>query len=152
VFFLHGEYKGYNIFAQSKLDDVLRRIGTAPSHGVFLGCPSSSSSEQNSPAPETSTPGGSVQSRPLKNLVSYLQEKEAAGVISLHGAGKSSTDPASGVLYAFPPCSFSIDLIKRNCPNFNFDANAADKYSVMDRCLVVVVIRGGGPNSVSGGN
>ena len=57
------------------------------------------------PLPE----GMEVQSRPLKNLVSYLKQKDAAGVISLSNKATDQT----GVLYAFPPCNFSLDLLRR---------------------------------------
>ena len=52
------------------------------------------------PLPE----GQECQSRPLKNLVSYLKQKDAAGVISLSNKATDQT----GVLYAFPPCTFSL--------------------------------------------
>ena len=73
-----------------------------------------------------------VQSRPLRNLVSYLKQKEAAGVISLHNR---ETD-TSGVLYCFPPCAFSTDLLRRVAANLT-DEGAKDDH------LVVVVVRGG---------
>uniref|UniRef100_A0A131XVS8 Putative rna-binding protein 15b n=3 Tax=Ixodes ricinus TaxID=34613 RepID=A0A131XVS8_IXORI len=49
--------------------------------------------------------GGQPQ-RPLRNLVSYLKQKEAAGVIPL----------ARAVLYAFPPCAFALQVLRRACP------------------------------------
>jgi hypothetical protein len=38
----------------------------------------------------------------FRNLVSYLKQKEAAGVITLSNPQTEQT----GVLYAFPPCPF----------------------------------------------
>jgi len=59
---------------QSKLDDVTRRMNSASSHAIFLGLSTSATVEFAGPE---------VQSRPLRNLISYLKQKEAAGVISL---------------------------------------------------------------------
>ena len=77
---------------------------------MILNCWSSSINQLFSflatvPLPE----GQECQSRPLKNLVSYLKQKDAAGVISL----SNKTTEQSGVLYAFPPCNFSLDLLRR---------------------------------------
>ncbi|KAJ1524266.1 hypothetical protein ONE63_010780 [Megalurothrips usitatus] len=74
----------------------------------------------------------SVQTRPLRNLVSYLKQKEAAGVISL----LNKDTEATGVLYAFPPCPFSTELLKRTAPNLTEDSLKEDH-------LVIVVVRGG---------
>lgn len=102
----------------------MKRITSSQAHGVFLALPTSVSS------PQSSENGGSaIQSRPLRNLVSYLKQKEAAGVISL--AGKE----ASGVLYAFPPCHFSAELLVKGIPTLEVD--------MKEDHLVVVVIRGG---------
>lgn len=46
--------------------------------------------------------------RPLRNLVSYLKQKEAAGVIPR---------PPTRVLYAFPPCDFALQVLRRACAN-----------------------------------
>lgn len=58
--------------------------------------------------------------RPLRNLVSYLKQKEAAGVIPLPRA----------VLYAFPPCAFALQVLRQACPSLQ----AADE----DHLVVVV--------------
>lgn len=73
-----------------------------------------------------------VQTRPLRNLVSYLKQKEAAGVISL----LNKETEATGVLYSFPPCEFSTELLKRTCHNLTEEALKEDH-------LVIVVVRGG---------
>jgi len=99
-------------------------------YSVFLGWPAVSPA---SPLSSPNTAAGSespVQTRPLKNLVSYLKTKEAAGVISL---SNKALDLA-GVLYVFPPCPFSTELLQKTCPDLE---ESADDY------LVVVVIRGG---------
>jgi RNA-binding protein 15 len=61
---------------QPKLEDVQKRISTSTSHAIFLGLPGPSNVT-------IATGDEGVQTRPLRNLVSYLKQKEAAGVISL---------------------------------------------------------------------
>lgn len=109
---------------QPKLEDVQRRISGASSHAIFLGLAGSTASVSNDDA--------SVQTRPLRNLVSYLKQKEAAGVISL----LNKETEATGVLYSFPPCPFSTELLKRTCPNLSEEAIKEDH-------LIIVVVRGG---------
>ncbi len=88
---------------QSKLDDVTKRMTNALSHAVFLGVPASMSIEHSSP---------DIQSRPLRNLISYLKQKEAAGVISMAYKDDMGTSQ-QGVLYCFPPCEYASDLLHR---------------------------------------
>lgn len=109
---------------QPKLEDVSKRIATSISHAIFLGLAGSTAAIASDDA--------SVQTRPLRNLVSYLKQKEAAGVISLINKDTEST----GVLYAFPPCAFSTDLLKRT-------AHALTDESLKEDHLVIVVVRGG---------
>ncbi|KAF5307475.1 hypothetical protein FQR65_LT06830, partial [Abscondita terminalis] len=109
---------------QPKLEDVQKRISSASSHAIFLGLAGSTASVTNEDS--------SVQTRPLRNLVSYLKQKEAAGVISL----LNKETEATGVLYSFPPCPFSTELLKRTCPNLPDEAMKEDH-------LVIVVVRGG---------
>jgi len=109
---------------QAKLDDVSKRISSSSSHAIFLALAANSGSV---PLPDE----GEVQSRPLRNLVSYLKQKEAAGVISLHNR---ETDQG-GVLYAFPPCTFSMELLRRVAGNLTDEGSKDDH-------LVVVVVRG----------
>ena len=47
----------------------------------------------------------------LRNLVSYLKQKQAAGVISLPVGGSKGRD-STGMLYAFPPCDFSQQYLQ----------------------------------------
>lgn len=86
-----------------------------------------------------------VVQRPFKNLVNYLKQKQAAGVIplssySLTSASTASTTSADagremrGSLYAFPPCLFATELIQKVAPNFE-DFDHKNEY------LLVVVIR-----------
>lgn len=109
---------------QPKLEDVQKRISTSSSHAIFLGMPGSTSA--------VASEDTSVQTRPLRNLVSYLKQKEAAGVISL----LNKDTEATGVLYAFPPCEFSTELLKRTCHGVTEEALKEDH-------LVIVVVRGG---------
>ena len=92
------------------------------SHAVFLGV-TTGGSEVTLP-PE-------VQSRPLRNLVSYLKQKEAAGVISIAGGR---------VLYCFPPCQFSSDLLRRSASLLTQEEGKEKS----DDHLVMLVVEGGG--------
>jgi RNA-binding protein 15 len=116
----------------SKLDDVSRRMNTGSSHAIFLGMPTTTNITSDS---------SDVQSRPLRNLISYLKQKEAAGVISM------SQKDLAGVLYCFPPCPFSFDLLKREAPYLNVEENKDDHLVI----LVVCGGAGGGPSSSGGG-
>lgn len=116
-----------------KLEDVSRRITASASHAIFLGLPGSSSSSGGATSPTEDQSSSSVQSRPLRNLVTYLKQKEAAGVISL--ANKEAGD-VTGVLYAFPPCSFAADLLRRSAPSLTDETLKEDH-------LVIVVVKGG---------
>ncbi|CAB3366188.1 Hypothetical predicted protein [Cloeon dipterum] len=104
-----------------KLEDVSKRMATAGAHAVFLGLPASTSSI----TPEDAN----VQSRPMRNLVAYLKQKEAAGVISLTNKDNETT----GVLYVFPPCKFSAELLKRTAP-------ALSEEGLKEDHLVIVVL------------
>ena len=73
-----------------------------------------------------------IQSRPLRNLISYLKQKDAAGVISMASANDSAVQ--QGVLYCFPPCEYSMDLLRREAPNLIGEGK--------DEFLVVVVVCG----------
>lgn len=105
---------------QAKLDDVTRRMTTSRSHAVFLGLPTTVAIQHDNP---------DVQSRPLRNLISYLKQKEAAGVISMAG-----NDATQGVLYCFPPCPYALDLLRREAPDLVDDSK--------EEFLVVVVVCG----------
>lgn len=107
-----------------KLEDVEKRLSTANSHAIFLALTTSNITI-------TST-DSNIQTRPLRNLVSYLKQKEAAGVISL----LNKETEVTGLLYSFPPCTFSADLLKRSCPNL-------PEESLKEDHLVIVVVRGG---------
>lgn len=109
---------------EPKLKDVSNRIVTADMHSIFVAMPVSVNEVVNDDA--------SIQIRPLRNLVSYLKQKEAAGVISLIG----KNGEAVGVLYAFPPCNFSASLLRQSANNLSDE-------TLKDDHLVVVVVNGG---------
>jgi RNA-binding protein 15 len=110
----------------SKLDDVRRRVSAAGRNGhcILLAMPSTLPNWDDS----------AVQQRPLKNLVTYLRQKEAAGVISLPPYETKDRDNL-GVLYAFPPCAFGYDYLQKAAPRLPPEP-------IQDDYLVVVVIRG----------
>ncbi|KAF2348911.1 Spen SPOC C-terminal [Trinorchestia longiramus] len=113
---------------QSRLDDVSRRINAPSTATILLSLPNTTAP----PLPDDA----SVQTRPLRNLVAYLKQKEAAGVITLAGRdGGSGSSAVGSVLYAFPPCVFSLDLLRRAAPNLTEETTRDDH-------LVVVVVRG----------
>lgn len=101
----------------SKLNDVSKQISSSDAFAIFLALPSSTVKL----AFEDTT----LQTKSIQNLISYLKQKEAAGVLSL----------TNGVLYAFPPCSFSMDLLKRTAYNLTEDNLKKDH-------LIIVVIKG----------
>uniref|UniRef100_W5N7C4 Putative RNA-binding protein 15B n=1 Tax=Lepisosteus oculatus TaxID=7918 RepID=W5N7C4_LEPOC len=86
---------------QPKLDEVTRRIkqGVPDGYAVLLAV--QGPLDKDAPPPE---PG--LQRRLLRNLVTYLRNKQAAGVIGLPLGGPKDRD-FTGMLYAFPPCEFS---------------------------------------------
>lgn len=116
---------------QPKLEDVSRKVSSAGTQGhcILLAMPG--------PIPPTEDANATIQQRPLRNLVSYLKQKDAAGVISLQaiGAGEKNEGVSAGVLYAFPPCEFSVELLRKVAPQLSSDL-------VKDNHLVVVVVKG----------
>lgn len=111
---------------QPKLEEVSRRMMAAGPNGssILLAVPG---------RPDD----GDVQDannseRPLKNLVSYLKQKEAAGIISLPVGGARDKEQG-GVLHVFPPCEFSREFLDASAKAF---AKSEDEY------LVMVIIKG----------
>ncbi|DAA17014.1 putative RNA-binding protein 15B [Bos indicus] len=95
---------------QPKLDEVTRRIkqGSPNGYAVLLATQATPSGPGSEGMP-TVEPG--LQRRLLRNLVSYLKQKQAAGVISLPVGGSKGRD-STGMLYAFPPCDFSQQYLQ----------------------------------------
>lgn len=84
---------------QSKLEDVTKRMLSASSHAIFLAVVDST--------PPLIENTDLLQSRPLKNLILYLKQKEAAGVISLNEVRPCATislDILLHFLYFFSGC------------------------------------------------
>lgn len=111
---------------QPKLNEVSRRIKVAGPSGyaVLLAVPGNTE--------ETSSDATASTQRPLRNLVSYLNQKQAAGVISLPVGGSRDKDH-TGVLHAFPPCDFSQQFL---------DSSAKALAKSKDDYLVMIVVRG----------
>lgn len=111
---------------QPKLDEVSRRIKVAGSGGyaILLAVPGSTE--------DSSSDSSASTQRPLRNLVSYLNQKQAAGVISLPVGGSRDKD-STGVLHAFPPCDFSQQFL---------DSSAKALAKSEEDYLVMIVVRG----------
>ncbi|KPP76586.1 putative RNA-binding protein 15B, partial [Scleropages formosus] len=91
---------------QPKLDEVTRRIklGSPDGYAVLLAV-------QGPVDKEASPPEPGLQRRLLRNLVTYLRNKQAAGVIGLPLGGVKERE-TGGMLYAFPPCEFSQQYLQ----------------------------------------
>ncbi|NXV74661.1 RBM15 protein, partial [Atlantisia rogersi] len=116
---------------QPKLDEVNRRIKVAGPNGyaILLAVPGASDGRSAAGAAEATT---TSTQRPLRNLVSYLKQKQAAGVISLPVGGNKDKEN-SGVLHAFPPCDFSQQFL---------DSTAKALAKSEDDYLVMIIVRG----------
>ena len=110
-----------------KLDEVTRRITQvgATGHCVLLALPTGEDIDLDS----------TFQRRPLKSLVTYFKKKEAAGVIILNSEGPSGKQEESGMLHAFPPCTFSQQQLLKVAPNLSSESSTEDH-------LVVIVVKG----------
>ena len=95
---------------QLKLEEVTRCItqGSTNGYSVLLAMQVNPSGPGTEGMP-TMDPG--LQRQLLRNLVSYLKQKQAAGVISLPVGGSKGRD-STGMLYAFPPCDFSQQYLQ----------------------------------------
>ncbi|XP_075052019.1 RNA-binding protein 15 [Mixophyes fleayi] len=112
---------------QPKLDEVTRRIKVAGPNGYAILLAVPGTSEGNFAGDQASS-----TQRPLRNLVSYLKQKQAAGVISLP-VGGSKDKENTGVLHAFPPCEFSQQFL---------DSTAKALARSEDDYLVMIIVRG----------
>ena len=73
--------------------------------------------------------------RHLKNLISYFKARESAGVANLTGGATASGGGAAKVvMYCFPSCDYSVQLIKKVAPNFTS--------SPMQEFLLVLLVKG----------
>ncbi|KAK7915546.1 hypothetical protein WMY93_011307 [Mugilogobius chulae] len=89
---------------QTRLDEVSRRIKLGRPDGFAILLALQGPVDRQAPAPE---PG--LQVRLLRHLVTYLRNKEAAGVVSLPAPNEGST---GAMLYAFPPGDFSQQFLQ----------------------------------------
>ncbi|KAM3878264.1 putative RNA-binding protein 15B [Diretmus argenteus] len=89
---------------QTRLDEVSRRIKQGRPDGFAILLALQGPIDRQAPAPE---PG--LQVRLLRHLVTYLRNKEAAGVISLPAVKEGG---AGVMLYAFPPGEFSQQYLQ----------------------------------------
>ncbi len=124
---------------QSKLDDVSKRMNSSRSHAIFLGVTSAAAVAGGGGGGENPD----VQSRPLRNLVSYLKQKEAAGVISMNNSvsgggggegGGAGPGDVTEVLYCFPPCNFSYGLLQREAPGVMPEEGKDDHLVILVVC------------------
>ena len=123
---------------QPRLEEVNKRMVSAGPSGycILLALPGPTPSASLSPDTETT-----VQLRPLKSLVSYLKQKEAAGIVALSGPEGSDTASASvdrdvvGVLHAFPPCEFSQSQLVKIAPRLGKEPAKEDH-------IVVLLVKG----------
>ncbi|KAG7235624.1 hypothetical protein INR49_002386, partial [Caranx melampygus] len=89
---------------QTRLDEVSRRIKLGRPDGFAILLALQGPIDRQAPAPE---PG--LQVRLLRHLVTYLRNKEAAGVVSLPAAKEGGP---GAMLYAFPPGEFSQQYLQ----------------------------------------
>ena len=124
-----------------RLEEVNKRMTSAgPSgHCILLALPGAI---PNYPVDETGeNSGATMQLRPLKSLVSYLDQKEAAGIVALNTIDVSMTTVGQresniiGVLHAFPPCEFSQSQLLKIAPNLGTEPAKDDH-------VVVLLVKG----------
>ena len=123
---------------QPRLEEVNKRMASAGPSGycVLLALPGPTPPASLSPETDAT-----MQLRPLKSLVSYLKQKEAAGIVALSGMEGSDTASASvdkdavGVLHAFPPCHFSQSQLVKIAPRLGEEPAKEDH-------IVVLLVKG----------
>ncbi len=130
-----------------RLDEVNKRMASAgPSgHCILIALPGPTPSQSSSPDHHSNgmdTPTlPNMQLRPLRSLVSYLKQKEAAGIVALNATGdvgdlsEISDKDNVGVLHAFPPCEFSHGQLLKVAPNLGPEPGKEDH-------IVVLLVKG----------
>lgn len=122
---------------------------TQHSTGDAEGGSSSGGGDKTTQQTESGSESSTTQSRPLKNLISYLEQKDAAGVISLTAldhndkieGGGSDSGGSSKLLYAFPPGDFALNLLKQKASNLNPDVTR-------EEFLLGVIVGGSETNKI----
>ncbi|KAM6927779.1 putative RNA-binding protein 15B [Xenentodon cancila] len=89
---------------QTRLDEVARRIKLGRPDGFAILLALQGPVDRQAPGPELG-----LQVRLLRHLVTYLRNKEAAGVVSLPAAKEGGP---GAMLYAFPPGAFSQQYLQ----------------------------------------
>ena len=132
-----------------RLEEVNKRMASAGPSGhcilLALAGPTPSQSSGDDSRSDTGSVDLNTQLRPLKSLVSYLKQKEAAGIVALSGPEKGSVtssvndngerDNIIGVLHAFPPCEFSQKQLLKIAPHLGQDTAKEDH-------IVVLLVKG----------
>ena len=91
----------------------MRRISAPLTASIMLCLPTISA------PPLTST---------FRNLITYLEGKESAGVITF---SESGIGPSDRMLYVFPPCTFSLDILRRAAPTLTGEMAKDSLYLVI---------------------
>ena len=131
-----------------RLEEVNKRMASAGPSGhcilLALAGPTPSQSSGDDSRSDNGSVDLNTQLRPLKSLVSYLKQKEAAGIVALSGPEKGSVTSVSdsgerdniiGVLHAFPPCEFSQKQLVKIAPQLGQDTAKEDH-------IVVLLVKG----------
>ena len=131
-----------------RLEEVNKRMASAGPSGhcilLALAGPTPSQSSGDDSRSDSGVADSSTQLRPLKSLVSYLKQKEAAGIVALSGPERGSSvalnetgerDNVIGVLHAFPPCEFSQSQLLKIAPHLGEDTSKEDH-------IVVLLVKG----------
>ncbi len=130
-----------------RLDEVNKRMASAgPSgHCILIALPGPTPSQSSSPDHHGNGLDAPIfpnmQLRPLRSLVSYLKQKEAAGIVALNTGGdvgdisEIANKDNIGVLHAFPPCEFSHGQLLKVAPNLGPEPAKEDH-------IVVLLVKG----------
>ena len=117
---------------QPKLEEVSRRVSNAGASGhcILLALPIAQTGLEDLDLDEN------FQQRPLRSLVVYLKQKQAAGVIPLPNNDNSAVaKDDGGILHAFPPCDYSHQQLLKVAPNLGPEPSKEDH-------LVIILVRG----------
>ncbi len=125
-----------------RLEEVNKRmVSSGPSgHCILLALPGAIPNipiEDDGGEVSTAAAAMAMQFRPLKSLVSYLEQKEAAGIVALNSIEVSGAQRENiiGVLHAFPPCEFSQSQLLKIAPNLGEEPAKEDH-------VVVLLVKG----------
>ncbi|CAH1782990.1 unnamed protein product [Owenia fusiformis] len=108
----------------AKLEEVTRKVECSGpnNHCILIAVPSTNHSLSDA----------TLQQRPLKNLVTYLKQKQAAGVITL--PPNPTREREQGVLHAIPPSDFGQQFLLKRAPKLGIEPMNEDH-------IVIVVTR-----------